>query len=160
MELKRITPEGIPSALELAERYRLLNESEQAESICQDVLDIDPKNQLATRIMLLAISDQFGRHKSATLQHAQQLASQLSDPYEKQYFSGVLMERWARAKWHEHQNINLVHDWLHRAMDAFSKAQEIRPAGNDAALLRWNTCVRLLKNLPKPQEVHEAHFGD
>jgi len=45
MNLKPITHQGIPAALEKAERYRLLNDSAAAESICLDVLDVDPKNQ-------------------------------------------------------------------------------------------------------------------
>ena len=59
MHLKPITPEGIPAALEKAERYRLLNDSSAAESICLDVLEIDPSNQKALVSLLLAITDQF-----------------------------------------------------------------------------------------------------
>lgn len=160
MQLKKISVEGIPGALELAERYRLLNEPEQAESICKDILEAAPNNQAALRMMLLAITDQFGRKQSATVSNAQDVAASLADQYERQYFSGVAMERWARAKLHENQSINLVYDWLARAMEEFESAQGIRPAGNDAALLRWNSCARLLARLPKPQEVHEGHFGD
>ena len=59
MNLKPITHEGIPSALQKAERYRLLNDSAAAESICLDVLDVDPGNQEALVSLLLAITDQF-----------------------------------------------------------------------------------------------------
>ena len=41
-ELKPLTKEALSRALEKAERYRLLKEPEQAESICQDVLLIEP----------------------------------------------------------------------------------------------------------------------
>lgn len=51
--------EGIPEALQKAERYRLLNEPRLAESICQDILDIEPDNRKAIITMLLAITDQF-----------------------------------------------------------------------------------------------------
>ena len=44
-EFKRITPEAVPAALSKAERYRLLNEPREAESICRDVLLVDPENQ-------------------------------------------------------------------------------------------------------------------
>ena len=43
--LKPISPEAIPEALQKAERYRLLNEPAQAESLCQDVLAVEPNNQ-------------------------------------------------------------------------------------------------------------------
>ena len=29
-------------------------------------------------------------------------------------------------------------------MRQFEKAEKIRPAGNDDALLRWNTCARMM----------------
>jgi len=46
MQLKPITHEGIPAALQKAERYRLLNDSSAAESICLDVLEIDAGDRL------------------------------------------------------------------------------------------------------------------
>lgn len=45
-ELKPLSEGAIPKALKKAERYRLLNEPRQAESICQDVLSIDPDNEV------------------------------------------------------------------------------------------------------------------
>src|SRR5213595_3538201 len=58
-ELRPITPDAIPRALDKAERYRLLNEPSDAESICLDILRIDPDNQKALVAMLLAVTDQF-----------------------------------------------------------------------------------------------------
>ncbi len=46
-ELKPISREAIPRALQKAERYRLLNQSWATESICQDVLEADPSHQQA-----------------------------------------------------------------------------------------------------------------
>ena len=43
-QLKPLSREAVPAALEKAVRYRLLNEPEQAESSCLDVLLVDPKN--------------------------------------------------------------------------------------------------------------------
>ena len=37
-----------------------------------------------------------------------------------------------------------VYEWLREAMAWYEKAEAIRPAGNDDALLRWNACARLL----------------
>ena len=50
-ELKLISKEGVEAALRKAERYRLLNEGWQAESICRDVLRADPGNQRALTIL-------------------------------------------------------------------------------------------------------------
>ena len=44
-ELKPLSREAFPAALEKAERYRLLNEPLEAESICRDILAVDPDNQ-------------------------------------------------------------------------------------------------------------------
>ena len=59
LKLKSISPEGVDAALSKAELYRFLNEPEEAESICQDVLVIQPGHQLALRLLGLAITDQF-----------------------------------------------------------------------------------------------------
>ena len=45
--LKPMSKDAVPSALAKAERYRLLNEPGEAESICLDVLQIDPQNEEA-----------------------------------------------------------------------------------------------------------------
>jgi len=57
--LKLLHKEGIPAALDKAERYRLLNEPAEAESICLDVLAIEPDHQQALITLLLALTDQF-----------------------------------------------------------------------------------------------------
>ena len=63
LELKTIARDGIPHALEKAERYRLLNDPAQAESICRDVLAVDADNQDALRALILALTDQFGAQR-------------------------------------------------------------------------------------------------
>src|SRR5579864_3525344 len=59
LELKTLSLEAVPRALAKAERYRLLNEPGEAESICRDALDADPDNQDALVMLLLALTDQF-----------------------------------------------------------------------------------------------------
>jgi hypothetical protein len=60
-ELKPLSPDAIPAALEKANQYRLLNEPGAAESICLDILAIDPGNQEALINIVLAMSDRFGK---------------------------------------------------------------------------------------------------
>ena len=162
MELKRIAGDAIPRALELAERYRLLNEPEQAESICKDVLEANPNDQAAIRTLLLAITDQFGRKQSATVANARDLANHLESEYERHYYTGVAMERWGRHKLQEtHHGQSTVASWLEHAMVEFEQAEKLRPQHDDSALLRWNSCMRLLGRLPKPIEVHHGpDYGD
>jgi hypothetical protein len=59
-KLKPLSRDGIHRALAKVERYRLLNEPWEAESICRDVLDVDPENQEALVSLVLAQADQFG----------------------------------------------------------------------------------------------------
>ena len=40
-ELKPLLVEAVPEALKKAERYRLLNEPDEADSICRDILCVD-----------------------------------------------------------------------------------------------------------------------
>jgi len=144
-QLKRISPDSIPAAIEKAERYRLLNEPGQAESICLDVLEADPQNAKAIVILLLAITDQFGGATSGDLSRARHLLPRLQNEYEKNYYAGIICER---------EGITIlsrttggqfaVYEWLAEAMEFFEKAEEVRPTGNDDALLRWNSCARLI----------------
>src|SRR4249920_1988506 len=100
MQLKPITHEGIPAALEKAERYRLLNDSSAAESICLDVLQIDPGNQEALVSLLLAITDQFSEELADGVLRARDVLPRLTDEYERIYYAGIICERRARAQLH------------------------------------------------------------
>ena len=54
-ELKMLSEDAVPRALAKAERYRLLNEPGEAESICLDALAVEPANQSALTTLLLAL---------------------------------------------------------------------------------------------------------
>lgn len=143
-QLKPISKKGIPEALQKAERYRLLNEPRLAESICQDILEVEPDNHPAVVIMLLAITDQFGKYRSANVSTARQLLPKLKDEYERHYYAGIICERQGNAILSRGTSSDhyAVYEWLTDAMDNYEKAEALRPAGNDDAILRWNTCAR------------------
>ncbi len=145
-QLKSISKAGIPEAIAKAELYRYLNEPEEAESICRDILAVDPDHQLARRMLGLAISDQFIGAASDRYAEAQSCFQSLRDSYERLYYSGLLHER--RAK--------LVEE----AMHCFAEAEKIRPAGNDDSILRWNRCVRLLESRPDFHVERAEHSFD
>ena len=63
--LKALSHEGVESALAKAEHYRLLSEPAEAESICRDILEIEPGNQRALICFVLAESDQIARDSRA-----------------------------------------------------------------------------------------------
>lgn len=146
MELKPITPEGVPAALQKAERYRLLNDSEAAESICLDVLAIEPVNQEALVSLLLAITDQFADEPADGVRRAREVLPRLASEYERAYYAGIICERRARAQLHGGAlgSADVAAEWFRDAMRFYEKAEAMRPAGNDEAILRWNTCARML----------------
>ncbi|MBI4851975.1 MAG: hypothetical protein HY819_09285 [Acidobacteria bacterium] len=158
-ELKLIDKEAIPRSLEKAERYRLLNEPGQAESICLDILQVDPTNQQALIIQLLAITDQFD--EKLNINQARQILPHLDDEYNRFYYAGIISERRAIAvlKKGNPGSKATAYDSLVEAMNWYEKAQLIHPIGNEDAALRWNTCARIINHnpdlIPKPEERYE-----
>ena len=154
-DLKPLSREAIPAALEKAERYRLLNEPGEAESICLDVLQADPENQSALVTLLLALTDRFGKGYGVSDTQAKELLSRVKGEYERAYYTGILAERRAKAKLAQGTpgSRHYAHDGFREAMSWFERAEGIRPPGNDDALLRWNTCARIIeKNRLVPRE--------
>jgi hypothetical protein len=155
-QLKVLSPAAIPAALERAERYRLLNEPTQAESICLDILEVEPQNQSALILLLLSLTDQFA-DSHISVQRAQALLPRLATEYHRTYYQGVIYERQARAQLHRSApgGGSTAYHLLQEAMRRYEAAETIRPSDNDEALLRWNTCARTIvsQNLrPHPMD--------
>ncbi len=146
-ELKRIATAGIPHALEKAERYRLLNEPAQAESICRDVLVVDAANQDALRALILALTDQFGEHGAGgAAREARDHIAELRDEYERAYFTGIVFERETRAFLSRNTVVRAAaYDGFRHAMEWYERAEQLRPPGNEDAVLRWNSCARAIE---------------
>ncbi len=163
-KLKPIHADAIPEALEKAERYRLLNEAAQAESICLDVLSVDPHQQQALIIMLLSITDQFGEGVNA--KRAKEILPRLEHEYDRAYYAGIICERLglAEVRAGRHGSSFSAFELLCDAMKHYEEAERLRPAGNDDSILRWNTCARFLtrhSNLqPRPAETHQEVLGE
>ena len=149
-ELKRLSPAAVPAALEKAHRYRLLNEPTDAESICRDVLAVEPRNQEALVTLTLSLSDQLEERMSAAYEQALATLAQLQDDYRRRYYAGILCERRAKAQQRRGgpRAGHTVYDWLRQAMEHYEAAAAIRPAANDDAILRWNACARVLNAHP------------
>ena len=143
---KMITQAGIKEANSKAERYRFLNQPEEAESICLDVLAVDPENQLALRNLGLAITDQFTGKAGDRHNEAEQALEKLADPYEKLYYMGIMHERRAKSQLHTGHLPHTLLVIFEEAMRCFQEAQKIAPPANDDAILHWNMCVRLLQS--------------
>jgi tetratricopeptide (TPR) repeat protein len=146
LNLKPISNAGIPEAISKVEVYRYLNEPGEAESICRDILAVDPENQAALRLMGLAITDQFGGGVSDRYIEAERLFRSLTNEYERIYHCGILHERKAKAQLKTGRPPHTVLPMFEEAMKYFEAAEKIRPPNNDDAILRWNRCVRMLQS--------------
>jgi hypothetical protein len=156
-ELKSLSREAIPAALEKAHRYRLLNEPEQAESICEDVLRLEPDNQEALITLVLAMTDRFDSDRPARADEVRQLLPRLTGGYEREYYAGLIAERegiaWLRSG--KPRAGEAAYECFRDAMAHFERAEAVRPPANDDALLRWNSCARMIMNYPDVAPVRE-----
>ncbi|HEV3198580.1 MAG TPA: hypothetical protein VGZ73_11745 [Bryobacteraceae bacterium] len=143
--LKPISHDSVSGALAKAERYRLLNEPGEAESICRDILAIEPDHQQALISLILALTDEIP-HDPHAFTNAVAMVDFLHSPYDRAYYAGIAWERRAKARHHGGGpgSHHYVYEWLVKALDLFKEAEPLRAAGNDDAVLRWNACVRFL----------------
>jgi hypothetical protein len=154
---KPISPESIAGALAKAERYRLLNEPGEAESICYDILEIEPNNHQALISLILSLTDQIPEDNHA-FSKAMSRIGMLNSPYDRAYYSGIAWERRAKAR---HLGggqgaRQYVYEWIVNALRFFEEAERLRAPGNDDAVLRWNACVRFLEQKQLTPQAEEA----
>jgi hypothetical protein len=166
-QLKSIAPDAVPAALEKALRYRLLNEPWEAESICRDVLLVDPHNQEALVTLLLALTDLFDDEYVTALQRAKAVLPQIESAYERAYYEGIVYERWAKAESGRHVPGHVLQGWYLQAMRSFERAEALAEPDNPDAILRWNACARQLAHdsdaaIAEPSFTHDidAEFAD
>ncbi len=117
-ELKSLSKEAIPAALEKAERYRLLK----------------------------ALTDRFEKGYAVSDTQTKELLSRMKSDYDRAYYTGIVAERRAKAKLRQNTPDCRfqAYDLFREAMNWFEKAEAIRLPGHDDALLRWNTCARII----------------
>jgi tetratricopeptide (TPR) repeat protein len=164
LELKPLPRRSLDAAIAKAAHYRDLNQPEEAESICRDVLDVDDKHQEAWKLLGLALTDRLPSGQVGLLEQAVDALERLVDPYERVYHLGVAWERAAKAHTERGESHSAVTAFEH-ALELFEEAQGMRPDVPDP-ILRWNRCVRLLSTHPSlraamsaPRE-DDVHFGD
>jgi hypothetical protein len=156
-DLKPISQEAIPLALERGMRYRLLNDPWQAESICRDVLRAVPDHQEALRMLVMCMTDQFGQPGERGMNEVLEMVTHLTEPYQRDYCTGIVHERHAVAVLRKGypQSREIAHVLLEKAMGFYAKAEPARPENNEDPILRWNACVRIIRRhklVPSPQE--------
>jgi tetratricopeptide (TPR) repeat protein len=158
LKLKTISQSGIAEAIAKAELYRYLNEPEEAESICRDILAVDPNHALGLRMLGLSMTDQFTGGPGDRYAEVEKIFQRLADPYERNYYTGLLCERRVKAQLRAGRAPHTLLPLLERALQCFGEAERIHPPGNDDAILRWNRCVRLLQSQPEFEAEEVASF--
>ena len=153
--LKRLSPSGLDAALEKAERYRDLNQPEEAESICRDILDIDPSHQAGLRTLGLTLTDRFSGEWTDLFEEAQATFRKLEGEYERAYYAGIAWERLAKAQLEHHQARNALHSF-EKALSFFQIAEDLAQGSSPDPVLRWNRCVRALTAHPALREATRA----
>lgn len=145
-ELKPLSRDSVETAFEKAEHYRLLNQPRLAESICLDILEVDPEHQRAKVVLLLTLTDQFKQSSSKASRHALNLANSLKDEYSRIYYTGIIHERLgAAALASSLPGADFdAYMWYREAMQFYEKADELNQGNNDDPILRWNTCARII----------------
>jgi hypothetical protein len=114
--------------------------------------------------LLLAITDQFDEDTAANVRRAREVLPRLGDEYRRAYYAGVIDERHAKALLRRGvlRSGETAYGLLRDAMRSYEEAEPKRPAGDDEAILRWNTCARLLaanqQLRPGDQEEYEPAF--
>jgi tetratricopeptide (TPR) repeat protein len=156
-ELKRLSEKNLAPALDRAKNYRDLNQPEEAESICRDVLMVAPQDQGALRTLGLALTDRFAHHWNQFFDEALATFKKLTSEYERVYYQGVAWERLAKAHLDGGQAHNAAHAFEH-ALDHFERAMALSPEAGDP-ILRWNRCVRALREHPEIVRAQEVPRG-
>lgn len=144
--LKPIRKEGIAASLEKVKQYRLLNEPLEAESICRDILAIDPNNQEAIVDLILILTDQFKTRQ--LIDEANSMIPKLLGKYEQQYYKALILERQGKtALVRGYPGCKFdAFEWLEEAIREFEIADKLSEPENNDAILRRNTCVRIITN--------------
>lgn len=164
-EIKKISKDSIPSAMSRAEHYRLLNEPRQAESICRDILSVDPGHQDAILNLILSLTDQFGINANVSNSETKELCTRLDSEYKQNYYRGLVEERLGRAALRRAtpRVKHIAYELYVKAMNYYELAEKCHPEDNEESVLRWNACVRAIQEFklePSPNEDHTEQMLD
>jgi len=163
VELKRLKPEAVPHAIVRAKQYRLLNEPNEAESICLDILEAIPGHQDALITLLLSLTDKFADSGLLpSFDQAKDIIAKLDDSHCKSYYAGIIYER--RGKYHLKQGGpgagSVAYEWLCKAMESYGEAMDRCDPDNQDTVLRWNSCARIINTNPdvKPFDAEKGEM--
>ena len=162
LTLHDIRISAVKKALKKAKQYRSLLEPEIAESICLDILHVDPENQDVIVVYILTLLDQISRSDNKTqIKTIERAIEKLTSQYQRYYYTGLLNERRARHLLTQAMSHSFAYDYFYEALQYYQKAIERCPEKNDEAILRWNSCIRTIeKEKLKPRRDSEDLLVD
>lgn len=157
-DLKPLSKAAIPAAIAKAKHYRLLNEPSAAESICRDILRVEPDHRESLIVLILATCDQFGKGYKMANGQVLEIIGRLEDEYERSYYTGISHERRGMSSLRSGSPgaSFMAYECFKEAMTWYDKAEKLAAEDNDDPILRWNTCARLIeRNRLKPMPNQE-----
>jgi hypothetical protein len=114
-----------------------------------------------------ALTDQFDTKFAEAFDGAKHVLSRLEGAFEQAYYEGIIYERWAKAQLARGLPAEAAYNWFRQALRCFEISERLSAPDNPDAILRWNTCVRMLDRYARitpaaeslTHDVHEG-FGD
>ena len=161
MNYHLIDKNAINATLDKAKQYRSLLEPELTISICLDIFAIDENNQEALVIYILAMTDLY-THTNAKVpeQKITNAIQQLNSEFHRLYYQGIALERKARSLMKNTMSRSFAYNLLIEAITLYEDAQKISLEKCDDSILRYNACVRTIKNehLSPRQDMDDASW--
>jgi len=146
--LKSLKGHDLAAALEKANVYRALNQPDEAESICHDILDVDPANQAAVKTLGLAITDRFAE-SVMLFDEAMKVFGKLKDNYERVYHTGIAWERLGKARLSRGEAHGALTCFEH-ALESYEEAEGLGPKDAADPVLRFHPGQSQPENRPPP----------
>ena len=112
--------------------------------------------------LLLALTDQFHAGSTTAVKGAEEVLATVEAGYPRVYYGGIVRERWGLALLKAGDPGRQAYAWLDDAMRCYEQAEKLATGGNDDAILRWNSCARIIERegLRAAAEVDAIDAGD
>lgn len=146
MDYHLIHQDSIGTVLDKARQYRALREPDLAISICIDVFAVDSDNQDALVVYILALTDQYS-HGGTKVKDKRiiQTIAKLESAFHRHYYTGIFLERKARAWLKNPMSQSFAYEGLMEAIAEYEMAEKMVPVHCSDPILRYNSCLRTIE---------------
>ena len=161
MDFKNLESADLDAALAAAQASWAELRAEETESICLDILELDPNHRSTLDLLLRCRIELLKKGLPQSVARAQELIPQLDSDFDQAFYSGMIREAQARYLLEKRGRATsgVAYSWFRHAMDDFAAASNL-DAGRVEPKLHWNACLRTLENNPQcvpPPEDGEDH---